>query len=484
MCTEPKILIVDDEEKIRWVLKKALEKKRFSVHTAESAEQALEKIRTHRYLIVFSDIFMEGMSGLELLEKAREIDPALKIAVMTAQDTMNNTIEAMRMGAYDYISKPFDLEEVYALVAKVQASRKVEAPSGDTGEPETKNFSVQAIIGKNKKIQEVFKTIGKSAASDLAVLITGESGTGKEMVAGALHNYSRREGNPFICINCAAISRELLESELFGHEKGAFTGAVEQKKGKFELAHGGTIFLDEIGDMELPLQSKILRVLQNNEFYHVGGKTPIQSDVRIIAATNQNLEEMMEQKRFRKDLYHRLNVIPINLSPLRERPEDVLLLANHFIKRYSPDLTRGEVYLSPEVEQFFRNYQWPGNIRELENAIKRSLVLASSGPILKEHLSLHLLPASLEENELNKKLEERICLLIRDILSRNDFKDGVIYEEVIQKIEKPLFEILLEKHSGKQIAAARELGINRNTLKRKMDAMNIQVKKRRSNPEP
>ena len=484
MSTEPKILIVDDEEKIRWVLKKALEKKRFFVHTAESAEQALEKIRTHRYLIVFSDIFMEGMSGLELLEKAREIDPALKIAVMTAQDTMNNTIEAMRMGAYDYISKPFDLEEVYALVAKVQASRKVEAPSGDTGEPETKNFSVQAIIGKNKKIQEVFKTIGKSADSDLAVLITGESGTGKEMVAGALHNYSRRAGNPFICINCASISRELLESELFGHEKGAFTGAVEKKKGKFELAHGGTIFLDEIGDMELPLQSKILRVLQNNEFYHVGGKTPIQSDVRIIAATNQNLEEMMEQKRFREDLYHRLNVISINLPPLRERPEDVLLLANHFIKRYSPDLTRGEVYLSPEVEQFFRNYQWPGNIRELENGIKRALVLASSGPILKEHLPLHLLPASLKENELNKKLEEQICLLIRDILSRNDFKDGVIYEEVIQKIEKPLFEILLEKHSGKQIAAARELGINRNTLKRKMDAMNIQARKRRSNPEP
>ena len=259
---------------------------------------------------------------------------------------------------------------------------------------------------------------------------------------------------------------------------------MEQKKGKFVLAHGGTIFLDEIGDMELPLQSIILRVLQNNEFYHVGGKTPIQSDVRIIAATNQNLEEMMEQKRFRKDLYHRLNVIPINLSPLRERPEDVLLLANHFIKKHSQDLTRGEVYLSPEVEQFFRNYQWPGNIRELENAIKRSLVLASSGPILKEHLSLHLLPASLEENELNKKLEEQSCIVIQDILSRNDFKEGVIYEEVIQKIEKPLFEILLEKHSGKQIAAARELGINRNTLKRKMDAMNIQARKRRSNPEP
>ncbi|MEE9259124.1 MAG: sigma-54 dependent transcriptional regulator [Nitrospinaceae bacterium] len=477
-----KILVVDDEENIRWVLKKALEKKQLEVHAIPSGEEALQKLRSTPYLMAFFDIFLEGMNGLELLDRAKAARPDLKVVVMTAQDTMNNTIEAMRKGAYDYIRKPFDIDEVYALVDKALSVLDIEAPSA-AGEGAPPDFSIESIVGKSNKMQEIFKTIGKSATSDLSVLITGESGTGKEMVARALHHYSRREAEPFICINCAAISRELLESELFGHERGSFTGAVEQKKGKFELADGGTIFLDEIGDMELSLQAKILRVLQNREFYRVGGKEPLQSDVRVIAATNQDLERLMNQKLFREDLFHRLNVIHIHMPPLRERPEDVILLANHFIKKFSPELTRGEVYLSPEVEGYFKTNSWRGNIRELENVVKRALVLASSGPILTEHLPPHILSEGPRAAAPDLQLEEKINQVIREYIRQNRFEEGQLYDQLIQKIEKHLFEILLEKHSGKQVAAARVLGINRNTLKRKIDAMNIEIKKRKQRHE-
>ena len=473
------ILVVDDEENIRWVLKKALEKKRIEVHTVASAEEALQKINEQPYLMAFFDIFLGGMSGLELIEQARAIRPKMKVVVMTAQDTMNNTIEAMRKGAYDYIRKPFDLDVVYDLVDKVQAASELEAPLPPTDNSAGADFSLESIVGKSGKMQEIFKTIGKAAASDLSVLITGESGTGKEMVARALHHYSLRESEAFICINCAAISRELLESELFGHERGAFTGAVEQKKGKFELADGGTIFLDEIGDMELPLQAKILRVLQNHEFYRVGGKEPLKADVRVIAATNQDLERLMNQKLFREDLFHRLNVIHVHMPPLRERPEDILLLAHHFVKLYASGLTRGPVYLSPEVEQYLKNYSWRGNIRELENVIKRALVLASSGAILPEHLPPGIRNDSLRTTDPNQHLDELIHRAVREYINLSHFKKGMLYDMLIENVEKHLFEILLVRHSGKQIAAAQELGINRNTLKRKIDAMNIQTKKRK-----
>jgi two-component system nitrogen regulation response regulator GlnG len=350
MQDDLKILVVDDEENIRWVFEKALVKKGLKVDTATSAEEALEKIRTGSYLMVFTDIFMEGLSGLDLLDGMKPFAPDLKVVVMTAEDTMNNTIEAMRRGAYDYISKPFDFETVYALVDRALKSRAMERPEGPHGAPEdVQSFSLDAIVGKSRKMQEIFKTIGRAAPADLAVLITGESGTGKEMVARALHYYSPRRDHPFICINCAAISRDLLETELFGHEKGAFTGAVEAKEGKFELADGGTLFLDEIGDMEPALQSKMLRVLQDHQFFKVGGRKPIHSDVRIVAATNQDLAGLMEKKLFREDLYHRLNVIPVHLPPLRERMEDVPLIARHFLERFRGTLGRCEVYLSPEA---------------------------------------------------------------------------------------------------------------------------------------
>ena len=473
-----KILIVDDEQNIIWVLKKGLEKKNYLVHTASSGEEALKKLAANQYLMMFSDIFMAGINGLQLLEKSREISPDLKVVMMTAQDTMNNTIEAMRLGAYDYITKPFDFDEIFRLIDKAESARSVSAPAADLSEQNQDASTTSAIIGKSKRMQEIFKTIGKSAGSDLSVLITGESGTGKEMVASTLHEYSHRKDQPFICINCAAISRELLESELFGHERGAFTGAIETKTGKFQQADGGTLFLDEIGDMELPLQAKILRVLQNNEFYRVGGKNPITVNVRVIAATNQNLTDMMNLKRFREDLYHRLNVIHIDMPPLRERLEDVPLLANHFIHRYANTLARGKVYLSPDVKRILSGYHWSGNIRELENVIKRALMLALSGPILPEHLPPHLQEDVSIDDE--GQWDERLNQLLQDFLLNNN-KDGTIYDTLIQKVEKNLFEILLSKHSGKQVATAKVLGINRNTLKRKIDSMKISPKNHKSN---
>jgi two-component system, NtrC family, nitrogen regulation response regulator GlnG len=470
-----KILIVDDEENILWVLKKGLEKNNYIVDTATSGEKALEQLHKNKYLMMFSDIFMEGLSGLELMEKSLQICPELKIVMMTAQDSMNNTIEAMRLGAYDYLSKPFDFVDVYKLLEKAEAadahSQPEEMKASEGLPTSTEN---DAIIGKSKNMQEIFKTIGKSAGSDLSILITGESGTGKEMIASTLHHYSQRKDKPFICINCAAIARELLESELFGHERGAFTGAVETKIGKFQQADGGTLFLDEIGDMELPLQAKILRILQDNEYYRVGGKEPLRANVRIIAATNQNLLDMMKLKKFREDLYHRINVIHIDMLPLRERLEDVPLLANHFILRHSKSLARGTVYLSNDVERILSSYHWQGNIRELENVIKRAIMLALSGPILPEHLPPHFQ----EEGDFPSQWDDRLNQLIRDFLQNNN-EEGTLYDTLIRKIEKHLFEIILETYSGKQVAAAKSLGINRNTLKRKIDAMQIKIKKGR-----
>jgi len=480
MNQNPKILIVDDEENIRWVFKKAFGKKDIRVDTAESGEEALKKIHDNDYLTVFTDIFMEGMSGLELLKQVKLAKPDIKVVVLTAEDTMNNTIEAMRLGAYDYISKPFDFDEIFALVDKALAAQRIEAPPTEPAESPPDEFSIDAIIGKSKKMQEIFKTIGKSAASDLPILITGESGTGKEMVAQALHYYSKRREGPFIAINCAAISRELLESELFGHEKGAFTGAQERKQGKFELAHGGTLFLDEIGDMESPLQAKILRVLQDHEFYRVGGKTPLKVNVRILAATNQDLEKSMAQKKFREDLFHRLNVIHMHMPPLRERLEDVPLLANHFLRKFSPALARGKVYLSPQAESLLSKHSWRGNIRELENVIKRALVLALSGPLLPDHLPSHLVKDTGEPAPSNEQWEQKLNQLILDYLKHNKWEaDDNLHDRLIQSMEKQLFEILLDHYSGKQVPTAKALGINRNTLKRKIDAMNIQVKKKK-----
>lgn len=482
MTPPHKVLVVDDEESILWVFKKALEKKDVVVHTAGTAEQALAKLERNRYLLIFADIFMEGMSGLELLTKVKARKPSPPVVIMTAQDTMNNTIEAMRQGAYDYVSKPFDLQEIYDLLNRVIKSGRIAVPPEEAPSPK-EPFTVEAIIGRSRPMQTVFKTIGKASMTDLAVLITGESGTGKEMVARSLHYYSHRVKKPFIAINCAAIARDLLETELFGHERGAFTGAVESKKGKFELADGGTLFLDEIGDMEVSLQAKLLRVLQDSEFYRVGGREPVKVNVRVIAATNQNLTQLMDIRQFREDLFHRLNVIHVHLPPLRERLEDVPQLANFFLQRTQGTLTQGRVYLSPEVETLFQNYSWPGNIRELENSLKRGAVLAGEGPLLTEHLPPQLTAGAGEGGVPKDPWEKHLDPLIRGFLEINlATEQGTLHDRIVGAVEKHLFEHLLRQFHGNQVATAKALGINRNTLKRKIDAFHIEPKSKKKDP--
>ena len=466
-----KILIVDDDESIRWVLDKGLKKKRYRVDFAKNGREAIKKIeRQDDYFIVFLDIFMPDISGLDVLHKIKQVQPDLFIIIMTAQGTMKNTIEAMQKGAYDYITKPFDLEEIYMLVEKV--SKEIEQRKRiSIMENELKErFEMGEIVGKSKAMQKIFKIIGKAASIDVNILIQGESGTGKELVARALHHNSHRVTEPFITINCAAIPKDLLESELFGHEKGAFTGAVEQKKGKFELAHNGTLFLDEIGDMALRLQAKILRVLQDKEFYRVGAKSSLKSEARIIAATNRNLEEAIENKQFREDLYHRLNVIPILMPPLREHKEDIPLLAKYFVEKAEQEISHGKIYISSEVLKLLQQHEWKGNIRELENTIKRAVILSSGSTIQPEHLPSHL-SKKLLDSELKGispvvQFQKELYNIFKNI---SGWENGHIYDDAIQSVEKALFQNILEKTAWNQSQAASVLGINRNTLRRKIE---------------
>src|SRR5512147_2056679 len=315
-----RILVADDEESMRWVLSKALKKKGFSVDLAGDGDEAFRLIRTNAYDLAILDIKMPGLSGLELLERVRELESDLLVVIMTAEASMKNAVEAMKRGAYDYITKPFDLDVIDAIVEKVNRAREMTSQVAHLKEELKERYALEkSVIGNSPAMREIYKTIGKVAPSDITILIQGESGTGKELIARAIHFNSRRLGKPFIAINCAAIPKELLESELFGYEKGAFTGAVERKLGKFEQANGGTIFLDEIGDMPLDLQSKILRVIQEKEITRTGGNQNIPVDLRIVAATNQDLEEKVRNKTFREDLFYRLNVVPIRMAPLRER---------------------------------------------------------------------------------------------------------------------------------------------------------------------
>jgi len=471
MTDKNKILIVDDDESIRWVLDKGLKKKGYQVDLAKNGREGINKIeKQNDYFIIFLDIFMPDMNGLDVLQKIKKVQPGLFVIIMTAQGTMKNTIEAMQKGAYDYITKPFDLEEIYIFLEKV--SKEIEQRKRiNILESELKErFEIGEIVGKSKAMQKIFKIIGKAASLDVNVLIQGESGTGKELVARALHHNSHRITEPFITVNCAAIPKDLLESELFGHEKGAFTGAVDQKKGKFELANNGTLFLDEIGDMDLRLQAKILRVLQDKEFYRVGAKSSLKSGARIIAATNRNLEEAVENKQFREDLYHRLNVIPILIPPLREHREDIPLLAKYFVEKVEQESNHGKIYISPEVLKLLQHYEWSGNIRELENTIKRAVILSSGGTIQPEHLHSHL-SKKLSDGELEGispvvQFQKELYNLFKNV---TDWEDGRIYEDAIQSVEKALFQNILEKNAWNQSQAASVLGINRNTLRRKIE---------------
>jgi two-component system nitrogen regulation response regulator GlnG len=477
-----KVLVVEDEESLRRVLQRALEDEGYWVQTVGKGELARRALNETHFDISLMDIKLPDADGLAILKEMKDSGIDTEMIVMTAQNTMRNAIGAMKSGAFDYITKPFDLDEVLVLIKRAMDSRKLTRDFRELKEEVKKRFEPGVnIIGTSSSMQKVYKTIGQVVDTQATILIQGESGTGKELVAKTIHYNSPRWNQPFVAINCAAIPRDLLESELFGHEKGAFTGALDRRIGKFELAEGGTLFLDEVGDIPLELQTKLLRVLQDREYSRVGGREVLKADVRILAATNQDLERAVKEKRFREDLYFRLKVIPIHLPALRERRGDIPLLISYFVEKINREMGIQISGVSPEAQKLLEEHSWPGNVRELENTLIRAAVL-SSGPILfPKDFSLQNKAAasSLEVDQLS--LEEIIRHKLEDYFRRTEGVDvDNLYSLVIERIERPLIELTLKKTRGNQIRAAQILGINRNTLRKKISDLRIELKKESS----
>ncbi len=461
-----RILIADDEDSLRWVLEKGLRGVGYDVTSVKDGEEAVRAFEAQPFDLVFVDVRMPGMDGLTALERIRELRPDVYVVVMTAHGSMDTAIKAMQRGAYDYLNKPFDLDEVLLLSERALAASRLtqEVARLRTGLAEVREFS--ALIGRHPRMQDVYKTIGRIAGTDVTVLLRGESGTGKELVARAIHHYSRRSGRPFVAVSCAAIPGTLLESEMFGHERGAFTDAKERRLGKFELAHGGTLYLDEIGDMPVDLQTKLLRALQERTIERVGGHESIAIDVRVLAATNRDLEALMKEGRFREDLYYRLNVVTVNLPPLRERRRDIPLLVEHFLAKHVEEL--GERGVAPEALDRLVGYDWPGNVRELENVVQRAMVMATAGVILPEHLPIGPVSAAASvavDATLEEIIERKLMECVRGLRERSSAN---LYDLVVGLVEKPLLRAVLRETSGNQVRAAQILGINRNTLRKKL----------------
>jgi two-component system, NtrC family, nitrogen regulation response regulator GlnG len=464
--TAARVLIADDEDGLRWVLEKGLRQAGYEVTAVRDGDAALGAFAEAPFDLVFLDIRMPGTDGLTVLAKLREVARDAHVIVMTAHGTMETAIQAMQRGAYDYLAKPFDLDEVLLLAERALLAGRLtqEVARLKTGLQEVWEFG--ALIGRHPRMQEVYKTIGRIAASDVTVLLRGESGTGKELVARAIHHYSRRAGRPFVAVSSAAIPGTLLESELFGHERGAFTDAKERKLGKLELAHGGTLFLDEIGDMPPELQTKLLRALQERTIERVGGHESIRIDVRVLAATNRDLETMMREGRFREDLFYRLNVVALTLPPLRERRRDIPLLVEHFLAKYAAEL--GERGVAPEALDRLVGHEWPGNVRELENVVQRAMVMATSGVILPEHLPIGPVSAAASvaiDATLEEIIEHKLLECVRGL---REHTSANLYDLMIGLVEKPLLRAVLRETSGNQVRAAHILGINRNTLRKKL----------------
>src|SRR5918994_944102 len=474
-----KILVAEDEESLRFVLKKALEEEGYWVQTAVDGSGARQSLSDCNFDVALLDIKLPDVDGLTVLKDSKDDGIDTAMIIMTAQNTMRNAIGAMKSGAFDYITKPFDLDEVLVLVKRAVDSRKLTRDFRELKEEVKKRFEPGVnIIGTSTSMQRVYKIIGQVVDTQATILIQGESGTGKELVAKTIHYNSPRWNQPFIAINCAAIPRDLLESELFGHEKGAFTGALDRRIGKFELAQGGTLFLDEVGDIPLELQTKLLRVLQDREYSRIGGREVLQADVRILAATNQDLDKSGHDKRFREDLFFRLKVIPIYLPPLRDRRGDLPLLISYFIEKINREMGIQISGISPEAQKRLEEHPWPGNVRELKNTLIRAAVL-SSGPILfPKDFTLQNKPATstLEVDQLS--LEEIIRHKLEDYFRRMEGVDvDNLYSLVIERVERPLIELTLKKTKGNQIRAAQILGINRNTLRKKITDLRIELKK-------
>jgi len=475
MSDAARVLVADDEPSIRFVLRETLESAGHQVVDVDSGDAALEALAGESFHVAFFDIRMPGLTGLELLDRVGALGEDLAVVIITAQNTFENAVEAMKRGALDYLVKPFGTAEVLALVDKALRTRSLQSEVRRLRrEVSGRAVPGERLVARSPALIEVFKTIGRVARSDVAVLITGESGTGKELIANAIHNASPRADHPLVAVNAAAIPRELLESELFGHERGAFTGAVEARPGRFREARDGTLFLDEIGDMPLELQAKLLRVLQSGEVISVGARHPERVDVRIMAATHRDLETAVATGRFREDLLYRLRVVPIHVPSLRERPEDVAVLAEHFIQRYAEELTGELHFLSEKALERLSAHDWPGNVRELENAIKRALVLAGGEILSPEDF------AFLESGEPGTgsaaDLEGLLTSEVRAALADPDPSE--LYRRILARVERPLLETVLVHTDGNQIKAAALLGINRNTLRKKITDLDISVPSR------
>ena len=468
--TKPEtVWIIDDDKSIRWVVEKALQKADIITRSFSGAADLLSALQHSQPDALITDIRMPGMDGLELLDKVQLSHPKLPVIVMTAHSDLESAVSAFHGGAFEYLPKPFDIKEVVDLAHRAcihsRQQQNLDAPIDATEE------ATPEIIGAAPSMQEVFRAIGRLARSHITVLINGESGTGKELVAKALHRHSPRAGNPFIALNMSAIPKDLMESELFGHEKGAFTGAQARRAGRFEQADGGTLFLDEIGDMPAELQTRLLRVLADGEFYPVGSYASVKVDVRIIAATHQNLEAFVEQGRFREDLFHRLNVIRIHIPPLRDRKQDIPLLLRHFLQNAATELNTEIKILKPDAEAFLSTLDWPGNVRQLENSCRWLTVMAAGREIHLHDLPPELINTSVEKNTTETGWEVLLRNLIDQQLLRGNEEE--IAKQIIPTVEKILINAALNFTHGKRHEAAILLGYGRNTLTRKIQEFGI-----------
>ena len=499
---QARILVIDDDDEIRYSLNRVLSSRGFQVAEASSGEAGIEVAGQDKYEVVFLDNRMGGMNGLETLQHLRSILPEAMVILMTAFGTTQTAIEAMKFGAFDYIIKPFDLKKVLQLTEKALQAHRDLAQSKSEYAPllDSEDYK-EGIVGSSEAMQEVFKAIGQVATSSVTVMVTGESGTGKELVSRCIHQHSLRSGKPFMAVNCAAIPENLIESELFGHEKGSFTGATQQRLGKFELCDGGTLFLDEIGDMALPTQTKILRALQDGEIQRVGGEKTIKVDVRLLAATNRDLEKMVEDKSFREDLYYRLNVMRIRMPSLRDRLSDVPELVDFMLQRLQKDRKAKVRKVSSEALQVLCNYNWPGNVRELENTIQRSVVLAQGDTILKKDLPEEILRAaasrpSPEPRDEGEGGELPDALSLESAIPDSAMEDladagvealgteallDMVYgrlresfdQDLLQAIEKEMTLRALKETGGNQVRTSALLGITRTTLRKRIETFGL-----------
>jgi len=463
MARQDLVWVIDDDRSIRWVLEKALEQAGMGVRVFDSANDIGDLLDRMQPDVILTDVRMPGVNGLELLSTIQQKAPGLPVIIMTAYTDLESAVASYRGGAFEYLPKPFDVDEAVNLVRRAIEHRRHRPTQAPVSE------ELPEIIGAAPAMQEVFRAIGRLSTSHLNVLINGESGTGKELVARALHNHSPRADKSFIAINIAAVPSELLESELFGHERGAFTGATTQRKGRFEQANGGTLFLDEIGDMPTELQTRLLRVLSDGKFYRVGGHEQVTTDVRIIAATNQNLEERVKQGRFREDLFHRLNVIRVHLPSLRERREDIPVLARHFLKQSAVELGAEGKQLSPEAETFLAQLPWPGNVRQLENTCRWLTVMAPGQMVRIEDLPPELRTGDGEPVETGG-WEKSLKRVVEQRLTRGQAE---IFKDINASFERVLIQAALKHTGGRKQDAAKKLGWGRNTLTRKLKELKM-----------